>query len=308
MKIIDTHIRAQSMFGLRNNTWVGSETAQSRHPFTGAAWTAFIMPGDLPANESAIAQIFKQDSLADLYNKSIGVARGLASFIVKTNVVQFVPQANFFYKGVSFYKRQWGVNYRALMPNRITETATSKRTLTQLLAGTCLADADFRPETVGLGSIIVEFDNPVRLTHIQRNGLSFIYTVNAIDDQGVETSLGTWSPMSGDTTMYVASNPQTAKRFRIFATGTFTTMGPITLLTDVTDYTAPPALGNWVVVAHTNTRVCGDFEKSPLIPYFAEVLGHGNDATQKPFTLRALASDAENILYCPKIRFNNRRI
>lgn len=308
MKIIDSHVRAQSMFGLRNNTYVGSETAQSRHPFTGAAWTAFLMPGNLPADEAAIAAIFKQDSLADLYNKSIGVARGIASFITKTNIVHLVPQANFYYKGVSFYKRQWGVNFRALMPNRITETASSKRSLTQLLAGTSLADADFRPETVGLGSLIVEFDNPVKLTHIQRNGLSFIYTVNAIDDLGVETSLGTWSPMSGDTTMYVASNPISAKRFRIFATGTYTTMAPITLLSDTEAYTAPPALPNWVVVAHTNTRVCGDFEKSPLIPYFAEEVSHGVDAAPKPFTLRTLLQNDDNILYCPKIRFNNRRI
>lgn len=308
MKIIDSHIRAQSMFGVRNLTLGGSETTTTRHPFTGAAWTAFVMPGNLPANEDAAALVFKQDSIADLYNKSIGVARGIASFLVKTNVVQLVPQANFLFKGVCFYKRQWGINFRALIPNRIVETDSSKRSLTQLLAGQSLADADFRPETVGLGSIIVEFDTAVRLSHIQRNGLSFIYSINAIDDLGVETSLGTWSPMTGDFSMYAASNPQTAKRFRIFATGTFTTMAPITLLSDSTAYTTPPDLGNWVVVAHTNTRVCGDFEKSALIPYIAEELGHGNGGDPKPFTLRTLVPDADNILYCPKIRFNNRRI
>ncbi|AXG66806.1 hypothetical protein HOU08_gp080 [Dickeya phage vB_DsoM_JA29] len=307
MKIIDSHVRAQSMFGARaGNT---AENTVTRHMFTGAAWTAFLMPGALPANEAAVAQIFKQDSLADLYNKCAGVSKGVVSFISKTNIVHLIPQARYFYKGVSFYRNIWGINFRALIPNRILETSASKRTISHLFAGASpLIGADYRPETVGDGNLIVEFDSPVKLTHLVREGTALIFNVNAVADDGTETSLGTWSPMTGDTTMYAASNPQTAKRFRIYATGTFTTMGAITLLSDSQPYTTPPTtLPDWVVVAHTNTRVCGDFQKSPLIPYFAEEVGHG-DGTPKPFTLRTLVSDGENILYCPKIRFNNRSL
>jgi len=308
MKIIDTHIRAQSMIGHRATVYTGAENTYTRHPFSGSGWTGFLMPGSLPSTEADIAKIFKQDSLADLYNKCVGVARGLVTTISSGNIVHMIPQANFYYKGSTFLKRQWGVNFRALTPDRIVEDADSKRSVTQLLAGNSLADCQFRAETFGSGSITVEFDTAVKLTHIVRNGLSMAFAVNAIDDSGVETSLGTWSTVSGDPTLYIASNPQTAKRFRIYAVPPMT-IGPITLVSDSQPYTnAPLQVPGWIVIAHTNTRVAGDFEHSPLIPYFAETVGHGDDGNAKPFTLRTLVPDNDNILYCPKIRFSNRSI
>lgn len=304
MKIIDSILKAQAMFGNRVSN--GAENTTTRHPFTGSAWTAFLMPGNLPANEGDISAVFRLDSLADLYNKSMGVARGIASFVSKRNIVQLTPQAQYFYKGINFYRTVGNVNFSALIPHRVVEDADSKRCLTQLFAGKSLSAANGFKANIGSGSITIEFDNAVRISHIAREGTAMIHTVIAIADDGTETSLGTWPVYANDPTIYTASNPQTAKRFRVSVPLNNGNLGAITLLSDSEIPVIPTSiLPGWVVVAHTNTRVCGDFQKSPMIPFIAESVGN-TGSQNRPFTLRALQK--ENILYCPKIRFKNRSL
>lgn len=303
MKIIDSAIMAQSMFGSQNPV---AGNAFSTHMFTGAGWTGFLMNGTMPTDEAGIAQIFAQDSLASLYNACVGVSRGLLTYISQANIIHTLAQARYEPKGVSYFKTINGAQYRQLTPNRITENSHSKRTICQLFAGTVGTGATYNTETMGDGNLIVEFDTAVRLSHIYRNGTgSLIFSITAIADNNAETSLGTFTASTADSNLFIAANPQTAKRFRIKpASDSYTTMTPISLLSDSAVYSAAPSeLPKWIVLAHTNTRVCGDTNYSPLIPYIAENVG-----LPSTFVIRSVDPTTDNILYCPKIRFANRSV
>lgn len=305
MKIIDSGILAQSMFGQQNPA---SGTTLTQHMFTGAGWTAFLMNGTMPVTEADMAQKFAQDSLASLYNACVGVSRGLLTYVSQNNIVHTLAQARYEPKGVSYFKTINGTPYRQLTPNRITENNSSKRTISQLFAGiTPQVNAIYNSDTFGDGNFIVEFDSAVRLSHIYRNGVgTIIFSITAIADDNTETSLGTFTSVSSyDISLFVASNPQTAKRFRIKPIlDSYTTMCPISILSDSEEYSAAPTeLPKWLVLAHTNTRVCGDYNYSPLIPYLAENVG-----LPSTFVIRSVDPSTDNILYCPKIRFANRSV
>lgn len=304
MKIIDSGILAQSMFGQQNP--VSTATTLTQHMFTGAGWTAFLMNGTMPT-EADMAQKFAQDSLASLYNACVGVSRGLLTYVSQNNIVHTLAQARYEPKGVSYFKTINGAQYRQLTPNRITENNSSKRTICQLFAGnTPQVNAIYNSDTFGDGNFIVEFDSAVRLSHIYRNGVgTIIFSIVAIADDNTETSLGTFTASAADSNLFAASNPQTAKRFRIKPTlDSYTTMCPISILSDSAVYSAAPTeLPKWLVLAHTNTRVCGDYNYSPLIPYLAENVG-----LPSTFVIRSVDPTIDNILYCPKIRFANRSV
>lgn len=305
MKIIDSGILAQSMFGQQNP--VSTATTLTQHMFTGAGWTAFLMDGSMPATEADMAQKFAQDSLASLYNACVGVSRGLLTYVSQNNIVHTIAQARYEPKGVSYFKTINGAQYRQLTPNRITENNSSKRTISQLFAGnTPVVNAIYNSDVFGDGNFIVEFDSAVRLSHIYRNGVgTIIFSITAIADDNTETSLGTFTANAADSNLFALSNPQTAKRFRIRPTlDSYSTMCPISILSDSAVYSAAPSeLPKWLVLAHTNTRVCGDYNYSPLIPYLAENVG-----LPSTFVIRSVDPTTDNILYCPKIRFANRSV
>lgn len=306
MKIIDSHIRAQSMFG-SNASLVD---ANSRHPFTGSGWTAFLMPGSFPSTEAQVEERFNKESLADLYNKCVGVSRGILNNITQADIVHLIPQARYDHKGVSYFKTIGAVDYRLLMPNSIDETAVTKRTVTHILAGESLGTggAWFSSETFDSGDMVVEFDTEVNLTHLYRNGGgSMIFKVSALDTDNTATSLGTFTTDPADPNLFIAANPQTAKRFILSAVASSnSSMNSICLLSKDQPYSDnPETLPKWLVLAHTNTRVCGDHEYSLRIPYLAEFVSQGS-AESVPFTLRRIDMQNENVLFCPKMRFANR--
>lgn len=297
MKLINSAIMAQAVFGT-SGTATGYDD-----PAHAGGWALFLMSGTLPTTDSQMAAAFNQKSIADLFNKSLGIVRNPLLSVSNGTILNLRPRAAYVPKGVSLYGAVGGVTLSQLLPNRITRTASSDRAISRILC-TPAALGDYSV-TVGTDDFTMEFDTAVRFSHIKLYGTSPLSgTFVAVDDNGVETSMGTRTATTGDASVYAFSNPITAKKFRLkYVAGT--SHAPFALLSDTTqpDGTAL-TLPTWAVFAHVNTYVHGSFEGTDDLMFLADTVGSSG-----PFgVVGPFAGNTANIIYCPKIRFLPRSV
>lgn len=292
MKLINSAIMAQAVFGTSGTASGYDDPAHS------GGWTLFLMSGTMPTTESQMAAVFNQRSVADLFNVSLGIVRNPLLSVSNGTILNLRPRAPYVPKGASLYGTVGALNLSQLLPNRVTRTGSTDRAISRIVCAPSTV-GDYST-TVGAEDFTVEFDQAVRVSHIKLFGSSPLSgVIVAVDDSGVETSMGNRTVVSGDASVYSFANPQTAKRFRLkYAANTL--HAPFTLLSDTTMPTATElALPTWAVLAHANTFVHGDFEGSDSIMYLADAVGASG-----PFNVVGpFASNKANIIYCPKIRF-----
>jgi len=293
MKLINSAIMAQAVYGTSiPNTSGWDDTAHA------GGWTLFLMPGTQPTTDSQMAQAFVQTSIADLYNKSLGIVRQPLLSFSNNTILNLRPRASYIPKGVSLWGAVGNVTLTHLLPNRIRRTAQTDRTISRFV---CMpgATGDFST-TVGTDDVVVEFDAPVRFSHCKRfgtDGLTGQWVVVA--DDGTETSLGTLSATVADSTVFAFSNPQTGKTFKLkYAAAQ--THAPIAMLSDTTQPSSTAlAVPTWAVFAHVNTFVHGSFDATDDLMFFSDTVGDTG-----PFKMIApIAANQNNIVYCPKVRF-----
>lgn len=298
MKLINSAIMAQAVYGtniLNTNGW--DDTAHA------GGWTLFLMGGTQPTTDSQMAQAFVQTSIADLYNKSLGIVRQPLLSLSNNTILNLRPRASYVPKGVSLWGTVGSVTLTHLLPNRIRRTAQTDRTISRFV---CMpgATGDFSV-TVGTDDVVVEFDTAVRFSHCKRFGTDTLTGQwVAVDDSGVETSMGTLSALTADTSVFAFSNPQTSKVFKLkyaVATG----HAPLAMLSDTTQPTATAlTVPTWAVFAHANTFVHGSFDATDDLMFFADTVGDAG-----PFKMIApIQGNQNNIVYCPKVRFMPRSL
>lgn len=298
MKLINSAIMAQAVYGTSIlNTAGWDDTAHA------GGWTLFLMGGTQPTTDSQMAQAFAQNSIADLFNKSLGIVRQPLMSFSNGTILNLRPRASYVPKGVSLWGTVGSLSLTHLLPNRIRRTAQTDRTISRFV---CMPSAtgDFST-CVGTDDVVVEFDSPVRFSHCKRfgtDGLSGQWV--AVDDSGVETSMGTLTVVSGDTSVFAFSNPQTSKTFKLkYAAAT--AHAPLAMLSDTTQATGTAlTVPTWAVFAHSNTFVHGSFEATDDLMFFADTVGDAG-----PFKMIApIAGNQNNTVYCPKVRFMPRSL
>lgn len=297
MKLINSAAMAQAVFGTSGTATGYDDTAHS------GGWTLFLMSGTLPTTDNQMASAFNQKSIADLYNKSLGIVRSPLLSVSNGTILNLRPRSPYVPKGVSLFGTIGSTLLSSLLPNRIRRTAQTDRTISRFVCapGT---NGDFST-TVGTDDVVVEFDTAVRFSHCKRYGTEAMTGQwVAVDDSGVETSLGVLVATAADTSVSAFSNPQTSKVFKLkYAANT--THAPVGMLSDTTmpDGTAL-TLPTWAVFAHANTLVHGSFEATDDLMFLADNVGDSG-----PFqVVGPFANNKANIIYCPKIRFLPRSV
>ena len=298
MKLINSAIMAQAVYGTSAlNTTGWDDTAHA------GGWTLFLMGGTQPTTDSQMAQAFVQTSIADLYNKSLGIVRQPLMSFSNGTILNLRPRAPYVPKGVSLWGAVNGTALTHLLPNRIRRTAQTDRTISRFV---CMPGATGDYSTcVGTDDVVVEFDSPVRFSHCKRFGTDTLTGQwVAVDDAGVEKSMGTLTVVSGDGSVVKFSNPQTSKTFKLkYADASY--HAPLAMLSDTTQPTDTAlTMPTWAVFAHSNTFVHGSFDATDDLMFFADTVGDAG-----PFKMIGpIAGNQNNIVYCPKVRFLPRSV
>ncbi|QQO90227.1 hypothetical protein pEaSNUABM5_00085 [Erwinia phage pEa_SNUABM_5] len=298
MKLINSAIMAQAVYGTSIQGTTGWDD-----PAHAGGWALFLMSGTVPTTDSQMAAAFNQKSIADLFNKSLGIVRQPLLSVSNGTILNLRPRAPYVPKGVSLWGTVGSVSLSQILPNRIRRTASTDRAISRLMC-TPSAGGDYMT-TVGAEDFVIEFDTAVRFSHYKRYGTD---TVNgtwvAVADNGTETSLGTATALAADTSVFAFSNPQTSKVFKLKYLAN-TAHAPFAMLSDTEQPTATElTLPTWAVFAHVNTFVHGSFEATDDLMFIADTVGDmGPFQVVGPF-----AGNKANIIYCPKIRFLPRSV
>lgn len=296
MKIINTRTMAQSVVGTNTNA-----AAIIADPNVGAGWNLFAFSGKLPTSKEGFEAAFNNKSLADMYNASIGIVRNPITGVESGNVLTLALQSQYIPKGVSYYGPIGSANLvvSQLVPHRITRSGITDRNISVLIG---LGSTTTLYQRFAQTDVDFEFDTDVTVKYLKYSGTpSNSFTIVAVDDSGVESSLGTTSAIAGDATCLVLATPKASKKYRLKATGTAVQRSFIMLSEDVP--TATPATSpTWAALAHCNTLTHGDINYSDEIMYAAGAVG-----TQGPFKMvDQVIPNQKSLMYCPKLRFTQR--
>ncbi|WOL24658.1 hypothetical protein fHeYen902_312c [Yersinia phage fHe-Yen9-02] len=297
MKFINSHIQAQVIYG------ASSQSANYIQPYSGGGWTIFAMPGSLPADETAVNTRFNTKSLADLYNKSLGIVKSPVLSISKSVNLNLAPISNYTPKGVSYFGTIGGISYTQLQPHSIVETDVTKRDITPMVSTAVISPLGVSPLVRNTFDFV--FDSEVKLTHVKRflSTSTVPTTLFAVSDTGVESSSGTLTVLAADSSVWKLANPLTSKRFRLKFDAS-TMFSTFLLLSDTTQATSDTLeQPGWVVFAPGNTIGVGDTAFSDNIPWIAEKC----EAAGPFVILPPIKANVQNTMYCPKIRFDNWR-
>lgn len=297
MKIINTRTMAQSVVGTGSNT-----AALLNDPCLGAGWNIFAFSGKLPTSKEGFEAAFNNKSLADMYNKSIGIVRNPITGIENGNVIALALQSQYIPKGVSYYGTIGSANIvvSQLVPHRIIRSGTTDRNITTVLGSGSIGIPNAR---LGSESIDFEFDAPVTIKYLKYTTTpSNAYSLVAVNDAGEETSLGNGSALAGDSTIWTLPSPVASKKYRLKSVGTGTQVPMIFLSSDDVATSTPATSPTWAVLAHCNTFTHGDINYSDEIMYTAGAVG-----TQGPFKIvDQVIPNKKTMMYCPKLRFTQR--
>ena len=298
MKIINTRVMAQSMIGTNANT-----AALVSDPSAGAGWNIFAFSGKLPTSKEGFAAAFDQRSLADMYNKSIGIVRNPITGVENGNVIAMALQSQYIPKGVSYYGTigTAAIVVSQLVPHRIIRSGATDRNITPLMgSGNIGAPLARSPQM----NIDFEFDNPVTIKYLKYNATpnnSFILV--AVNDNGDEIQLGATSALTGDANCRVLAAPVASKKYRYKYNASGGPHVPHVFLSDV-DVPSSVAVTSptWAVLAHCNTLTHGDINYSDEIMFTAGAVGN-----QGPFRIVGdVVPNKKTMMYCPKLRFSQR--
>lgn len=264
-------------------------------------WSLFTFDGPVPTTEAEVKLRFETTSLASLYNASLGYAKSVVSSVdTKFFTVEPAAEASYHPKGISYFTTYSDVVFSRLVPNRVIETASTKRSLTLL---TTAPTANGVSKAHVGSEVIVEFDSPVNVTHLWTQGTLTtswaIFAITGLPGEEIEVSLGTASTVSGRPSLLVLSSPKTASKFKIVSSDVI--VSPFGFLSNTEiPQDMPLAVPTWAVLAHTNTVAHGDYDHSPEIMYIADACGK-----RGPFAYSAnLNSNKENFLYSSRIRLD----
>lgn len=299
MKIINTRIMAQAAVGTNANN-----ASLLQDPNVGAGWNIFAFSGKLPTSKEGFEAAFNNKSLADMYNKSIGIVRNPITGIENGNVIALALQSQYIPKGVSYYGTigTAALVVSQLLPHRITRSGVTDRNITLIMgAGTSYVPAPRNLNT----DIDFEFDTAVTVTHVKFNTtVRDAFQLVALSDDGLtEYQLGSAVAIAGDATCLALDAPRASKRYRYKSASTSAQSAMRTLLSSVdvpsaTAVTSP----TWAALAHCNTFTHGDINYSDEIMFTADAVG-----TQGPFKLiDQVIPNKKNMMYCPKLRFTQR--
>lgn len=302
MKIIDNGARATAMIGT-------SETSTGRNDIAHKdGWSMFLMSGNVPSTEADVAAVFDTNSLADMYNKSLGVCPSPIQALGDSNRILFPSKILYVPKGVSQDAKVGSTQLYRLLPARIRKNVYTDRAIS-MIACTPGSDGDVGT-SVGASDMVVEFDTDVTITHVRRtcgNTSAIMQTLALVNSDGTETSLGAYTASSDDASVYSVATPATGKVFKIkYAANTsrsavYATLALLSSSTtpDGSVQTSP----TWYVLAHCNSHLAGPYNPVRDVMYLADAFGPNN-----PFSvLTSLANNVLNYVYCPTIRFTSRQ-
>ncbi|AWY08363.1 hypothetical protein HOT49_gp087 [Erwinia phage vB_EamM_Alexandra] len=297
MKIINNRIMAQSVLGTGANT-----ATLVNDPNVGAGWNIFAFTGKLPTSKEGFEAAFNNKSVADMFNKSIGMIRAPISGLENGNVLTLALQSQYIPKGASYYGTIGSANtvVYQLVPHRIVRSDYTDRSIATLMGGGSYAVPNAR---LAGAAIDFEFDTPVTIKYLKygsapTNGFALL----AVSDEGVESALGTSSVLPGDANCLVLSAPVASKKYRLKPDGV-AAQAPMILLSAVDVPSSSPATApTWAALAHCNTLTHGDINYSDEIMFAADAVG-----TQGPFKIIGDIIPAQKtVMYCPKLRFSQR--
>lgn len=299
MKIINNRIMAQSVIGSNVNLAVAINS-----PYVGAGWSLFMFDGRMPTSKEGFAEVFNSRSLADLYNKSLGLVRNPVTGIENGNVIALQLQSQYIPKGVSYYGTIGTalLPVTQLMPRTIQSNAQSDRNISLLTSG---GSSNFNHSRTGYGDYVIEFDAAVTITHIKfMSSISNTYQLVRIADDNTETATTLGTVVAGEANCYPVTAPVASKKYRLKSVGGANAIDAAFVLLSSVDQAPSVAQTQptWAALAHTNTRTHGDIDYSDEIMFAADACGVAG-----PFKIVGnIVPNKLTRVYCPKLRFTQR--
>lgn len=294
MKVISNNVMAQAMVGSPVSTGVAD-------PNVGGGWVLLAFSGKLPTSKEGFEATFNTRSVADMYNKAIGIVRNPLTGVEGNTVITLALQSQYIPKGVSYYGTIGSANtpVSQLVPDRIVRSAFTDRNITSVLAcGSLPAPADR-----AVADVDFEFDTPVTIKYLKyASTVSNSYSLVAVTDEGVEQGVGAMTAVSGEANCFSLATPRTSKKFRFKKVGTEAQRAVI-FLTDVEQAPSVAATSpTWVALMHCNTLAHGDIDYSDEVMFAAAAVG-----TQGPFKIVGeVIPNQKTLMFCPKLRFSQR--
>ena len=295
MLVVNCDVRAQAFAGSHN-----TNNPEAKESTRGGGWSLFFFTGNLPTTEEEVKAVFNTLSLADMYNKSVGIAKSSYKQVFGRSLIEQHPQMEYQAKGASYCERIGNGSLTMLTPDRIVENSSTKKTISMIAAHTT---SGLKKEFRGEDDYIIEFDNPVTLTHLKLYGAEDKCDIVSLVTSGgveIEQSLGVVSKVSEG--LFAFGSPVESTRYKIKHTaesGVVQTMDFLSNMTTPQQEALPKP--SWCVLAHTNLLAHGDIHNSGQIMYIADHVRN-----EGPYvTSTNLSADKVNFVYCPKIRLDN---
>ncbi|ARW58726.1 hypothetical protein HOS33_gp086 [Erwinia phage vB_EamM_Y3] len=264
-----------------------------------------MFDGRMPTSKEGFAEVFNSRSLADLYNKSLGLVRSPVTGIENGNVIALQLQSQYIPKGVSYYGTIGTalLPVTQLMPRTIQSNAQSDRNISFL---TSSGTVNLTHARTGYGDYVIEFDAAVTITHIKYMGTvsGGSYQLVRIAEDNTETATTLGTVLAGEANCYPITSPVASKKYRLKSVGGANSVDAAFVLLSSVDQapSTPQTQPTWAALAHTNTRTHGDIDYSDEIMFAADACGVAG-----PFKIVGnIVPNKLTRVYCPKLRFTQR--
>lgn len=285
MKVIDAHLVQKSMYGTADLASVAS-TNSPWHRMAAPSWCLFGMGGNMPDDEAAIAQLFDTNSLASLYNASIGFGSSVLSQPADNLTISQRPQLPYVPKGYAKYNETLAY----CMPDSVSGTRTD-RDIQFIIGGETALFYDgirFCAQDVTL-----EWNTPVNLYGFL---LAFPYSATMLIYVD-----GVAKPWDLDGNIAKLRAPVTGQTVRLVFNNNVNSVRPLTTDAPIGTLEVP----KWGILAPNNTVTVFDQEFSASIPFLADAISDSENNIA-PYYIFEQDRTKNITLFCDNFRFNNR--